>query len=162
MTQQNFIIRERTPLEIILHAIYLYLNSLRQTSRTLTSLNINRSHEAIRLWIHKLATKSKELVLKERGHIAIVRGVNVGGVQYWLWIAIEPKCRAVLALMLTGTRNIMLAYSFLMSIRRRGVRSYVERFMGSVKDRLRGFDCYFPSPKRLVDSALKLVYAWVL
>jgi len=31
--------------------------------------------------------------------------------------------------------------------------------MGSVKDRLRGFDCYFPSPKRLVDSALKLVYA---
>jgi len=47
------------------------------------------------------------------------------------------------------------------SVVRGGVRSYVERFMGSVKDRLRGFDCYFPSPKRLVDSALKLVYAWV-
>jgi len=44
---------------------------------------------------------------------------------------------------------------------RGGVHSYVERFIGVVKDRLRGFDCYFPSPKKLLDSALRLVYAWV-
>ncbi|RLE97496.1 MAG: hypothetical protein DRJ63_09090, partial [Thermoprotei archaeon] len=29
-----------------------------------------------------------------------------------------------------------------------------------VKDRLRGFDAYFPSPRKLLDSALRLVYAW--
>jgi len=51
MAQQKLIIREQIPLEIILYAIYFYLSglSLKQTSRTLTSLNINRNHEAIRL-----------------------------------------------------------------------------------------------------------------
>jgi len=47
------------------------------------------------------------------------------------------------------------------SVVRGGVRSYVERFIETIKDRLRGFDCYFPSPKKLLDSALRLVYAWV-
>jgi len=41
------------------------------------------------------------------------------------------------------------------------VHSYVERFIEAVKDRLRGFDCYFPSPKKLLDSALRLSYARV-
>jgi len=41
-----------------------------------------------------------------------------------------------------------------------GVRSYVERFICTVKDRLRGFDLYFPSPKKLLESALRLIYAW--
>jgi len=42
-----------------------------------------------------------------------------------------------------------------------GVRSYVEHFICSVKDRLRGFDAYFPSPSESLSSALKLLYAWV-
>ena len=41
-----------------------------------------------------------------------------------------------------------------------GVRNYVERFICAVKDRLRGFDAYFPSPRRLLRSALTLLYAW--
>jgi len=41
-----------------------------------------------------------------------------------------------------------------------GVHSYIERFICTVKDRLRGFDVYFPSPRRLLASALRLLYAW--
>ena len=95
----------------------------------------------------------------------------------------------MLALGLSETRNILVAYSFLYLLRRRGlkrvitdgakwyplaarwarlrhevvhggVRSYVERFICAVKDRLRGFDVYFPSPRRLFASALRLIYAW--
>ena len=95
----------------------------------------------------------------------------------WLWVAIEPERRAVL---LTRTRNALVAYSLFKDLKRRGVRHTitdgatwyplaarwakiglsVERFIGTIKDRLRGFDCYFPSPKHLLESALKLVYAW--
>ena len=42
-----------------------------------------------------------------------------------------------------------------------GMRNYVERLIETIKDRLRGFDCYFPSPKKLLDSALRFSYARV-
>ena len=194
MSQEAFILRERTPIEIVFYAIYLYLSglSLRQTSRALQALGVARSHEAVRLWVHRLTSRAEKLVLSERAEVAIVDEtvVNVGGRQVWLWLAIEPEHRTVLAAMLTQTRNALVAYSLLASLRRRrvrhvitdgapwyrlvtswtrlrhsvvrgGLRSYVERFIGAVKDRLRGFDCYFPSPKGLLASALRLVYAWV-
>jgi len=107
----------------------------------------------------------------------------------WLWVAVEPERRIFIALYLSETRNILIAYSFLSMLKRRGVRhvitdgakwyftaarwarlkhsvvcggvrSYVERFICAIKDRLRGFDAYFPSLCRLLDSALGLVYAW--
>ena len=89
------------------------------------------------------------------------------------------------------TRNALVAYSFLLELRLKhgvrhvkingaswyclaanwarvscevvhgGVCSYVDRFICSVKDRLRGFDCYFPSPSGALSSVLKLFYAWV-
>ena len=105
----------------------------------------------------------------------------------WLWVAVEPERRTLIALYLSETRNILIAYSFLSMLKKRGVkhvitdgakwypiaarwarlkhsivcgvRSYVERFICMVKDRLRGFDAYFPSPRKLLDSALRLVYA---
>jgi len=152
---------------------------------------VKRSHEAVRRWVHRLAGRAQQLILLERARTAIVdeTAVKVGGRRAWLWVAIEPECRAALALMLTWTRNALAAYSLLRDLRERGVRrvitdgagwyklaagwagvghsvvrggvrSYVERFICAVKDRLRGFDCYFSSPRRLLASALRLVYAW--
>ena len=185
-------IRERTPIEIVFYAIYLYLLglSLRRTSRALEALGFARSHEAVRQWVHRLAGRAEELILDEKADTAIVdeTAVNVAGRQIWLWIAIEPEHRAVLALVLIEARNIFAAYSLFTSLRHRGVRhvitdgaswyriaagwtglrhsvvhggmrNYVERLIEMIKDRLRGFDCYFPSPKKLLDSALRLLYA---
>jgi len=116
--------------------------------------------------------------------------VNIAGRQVWLWIATESGHRIVLASMLTEARNVLVAYNlfaclrchrirhiitdsapwyrlaagwtrFRHSIMHEGMHSYVERFIEAVKDRLRGFDCYFPSPKKLLDSAPHLLYAWV-
>lgn len=173
--------RERTPYKIVLQAIYLYLLglSLRQTVRALASIGFARSHD--------IATEAISL---EKTDTVIVDEtvVNVGGRQVWLWVAIEPERRAILALYLSETRNTLIAYSLFVELRRRdvkrvitdgarwyslaarwaklgheivhgGVRSYVERFICTVKDRLRGFDVYFPSPRKLLDSALRLLYA---
>ena len=45
-------LRERTPIEIVFYATYLYLSglSLGQTSRALQALGSVRSHEAVRQW----------------------------------------------------------------------------------------------------------------
>ncbi len=182
--------RARTPIELVIYAIYLYLSglSLRQTARALASIGFARSHEAVRKWVHKLANIAAEAISLETA-IVDETAVNIGGRQVWLWVAIEPERRAILALYLSETRNFLVAYSFLAELRRHGVkrvitdgarwyppaarwaglrhevvhggvRSYVERFICAVKDRLRGFDVYFPSPSRLLDSALRLLYAW--
>lgn len=109
MCREAFVLRERTPPEIQLYSIYLYLSglSLRQTARTLEALGISRSHEAVRQWVRRLASKAQQLILKDRARVAVVdeNAVNVGGKQAWLWLAIEPERRAVLAVMLTRARN---------------------------------------------------------
>ena len=190
---EKLVVRERTPLEIILYAIYLYLSglSLRQTARVLASIGVERSHEAVRLWVHKLGKLAVKLISREKARTAVVDEtvINVGGERVWLWVAIDPERRAILALYLSYTRNTLVAYSLLHELKKRGVkcvvadganwypiaarwariehkvvrggvRSYVERFICAVKDRLRGFDAYFPSPKKLLCSALRLIYAW--
>ena len=62
MVHKAFIIRERTPIEIMLYAIYLYLLglSLRNVSKALLMLKVRRSHEAIRKWIHRFASYAYE------------------------------------------------------------------------------------------------------
>jgi len=50
MKCKAFIIRERTPIEIMLYAIYLYLLglSLRSVVKAIIVLEVRRSHEAVR------------------------------------------------------------------------------------------------------------------
>jgi len=189
----RLVIRERTPIELMLYAIYLYLSglSLRQTARTLASIGVKRSREAVRKWVHRFGELAIRYISRETASVAIVdeTAVNVGGRLVWLWVAVEPERRTLIALHLSETRDILVAYSFLSALRRRGVkrvitdganwypvatrwarlehsvvrggvRNYVERFICTVKDRLRGVDAYFPSPRRLLKSALRLIYAW--
>ena len=109
------------------YAIYLSGLSLRQTFRALQALGVARSHEAVRQWVHRLAGRARNLILDEKADTAIVdeTAVNVAGRHVWLWIAIEPEHRAVLALMLTETRNIFAAHSLFTSLRHRGVRRVI-------------------------------------
>ena len=51
--------------------------------------------------------------------------VNVAGRNVWLWIAIELGHGTVLALMLTGARNVFVAHSLFTSLRRREVRHMI-------------------------------------
>jgi transposase-like protein len=56
MDSSQFMVRERTPLALMLYGVYVYLssNSLRRASSILEPL-IERSHEAIRQWVQRLA-----------------------------------------------------------------------------------------------------------
>jgi hypothetical protein len=56
MDSSQFMVRERTPLALMLYGVYVYLsaNSLRRASSILEPL-IGRSHEAIRQWVQRPA-----------------------------------------------------------------------------------------------------------
>jgi len=65
--------------------------------------------------VHRFGELAREYVSRERARVVIVDEtmVNVGGRRVWLWVAIEPKRRILIALHLSKTRNILVAYSFL-------------------------------------------------
>ena len=100
--------------------------------------------------------------------------IKVGDQWLWLWVAVEPERRKILAMAVSRLRNGLVARSMLKDLRRRygkvkvitdggpwypwaarslgmehevvsgGIRKYVERLIETVKDRTRSFDGYYP------------------
>jgi len=84
----------------MLYGVYVYLcsNSLRRASRILEPL-VERSHEAIRQWVQRLAPICDRLDVDRR----LVRTIfvdetmiRIKGRQAWVWVAYEPTLRASL------------------------------------------------------------------
>jgi len=116
--------RNRTSSLDIDRALYLYFLDLstRCVAKALLFLhNVKRSHLAIWKWIQKChyrKTSSKRSTIEE--FIVDETLVNVGPEFIWLWIAIEPKYRQILAQTITQERNIFVAERFLSGV----VRDY--------------------------------------
>ena len=185
------LIRNKTPPEYIYHGLYLYFSglSLRRTSQQLSSL-IKRNHVTIWNWIQKyhpqrISSKSKrisEFIIDETLF-------KVGSEYIWLWVAIEPKNKQILALSISKERNMFVAERFMSGlvtvhgnhpvstdggtwypqacrflklqhhIHSPFEKSLVERTMQYIKDRTESFDDYFPC--RLENCKLKHVKNWL-
>ena len=185
------LIRNKTPPEFIYHGLYLYFSglSLRRTSQQL-SYFIKRNHVTIWNWIQKyhpqrISSKSKrisEFIIDETLF-------KVGSEYIWLWVAIEPTNKQILALSISKERNMFVAERFMSGlvtvhgnhpvstdggtwypqacrflklphhIHSPFEKSLVERTMQYIKDRTESFDDYFPC--RLENCKLKHVKNWL-
>ena len=186
-------IRARTKPKHMVYAIHLYFLglSLRNTSKALSCLHIvNRSHTAIRDWIQKY--KPKRLFYKRSNiseFIVDETQIKVGSEYIWLWVAIEPENRRILALDISKERNMLIAERFIAGlVRAHGKhlvstdggtwypqacrflhlkhhihspfeKSLIERTMQYIKDRTEGFDDYFPCRKE--NCRLKHIKRWL-
>jgi putative transposase len=107
--------RSRTPTEYVGYGLYFYFSglSLRRTSERLSSCFIKRNHVSIWNWIQKynpqkIASKKKkidEFVIEETV-------IKSGSKVIWLWVAIEPKDKQILALTVSKERNMFVAERF--------------------------------------------------
>ena len=185
------LIRNKTPPEYIYHGLYLYFSglSLRRTSQQLSCF-IKRNHVSIWNWIQKyhpqrISSKSKrisEFIIDETLF-------KVGSEYIWLWVAIEPTNKQILALSISKERNMFVAERFMLGlvtvhgnhpvstdggtwypqackflklqhhIHSPFEKSLVERTMQYIKDRTESFDDYFPC--RLENCKLKHVKNWL-
>ena len=185
------LIRNKTPPEYIYHGLYLYFSglSLRRTSQQLSCF-IKRNHVTIWNWIQKyhpqrISSKSKrisEFIIDETLF-------KVGSEYIWLWVAIEPGNKQILALSISKERNMFVAERFISKlvvtygshpistdggtwypqackflkldhhIHSSFEKSLVERTMQYIKDRTECFDDYFPC--RLENCKLKHVKNWL-
>ena len=172
--------RNRTKPEDIVYAVHLYFLglSLRNTSKALSRF-VKRSHTAVRDWIQKY--KPERLFYKNMQIAEFIvdeTQIKVGSELIWLWVAIEPENKRILALNISKERNMLIAERFLSSIAKEyrnhpvstdgGTwypqacrflnldhhiqspyeKSIIERIMQHIKDRTESFDDYFPCRKK--------------
>ncbi len=108
-------IRNKTSPEYVYRALYLYFSglSLRRTSARL-SYCIKRNHVTIWNWIQKY--QPKLIKTKQRRISEFILDetlLKVGSELIWLWIAIEPENKQILALSISKERNMFVAERFL-------------------------------------------------
>jgi putative transposase len=183
--------RHRTHLEDIIFAIDLYFDglSLRNTSKALSRF-VKRSHTAIRDWIQKYRPKRLLSNTKKIDEYIIDETlIKVGSELIWLWIAIDPENKQILAVSVSKERNMFVAERFLSNlvkdygnhpvstdggtwypqaceflqmdhhIHSSLEKSLIERKIQYVKDRTEGFDDYFPCRKR--KCKLEHIKQWI-
>jgi len=183
--------RNRTPSKYIGYGLYLYFLGLsyRNTSKALSQF-IKRSHVAIWKWIQsykpkKIARKRKrisEFIIDETL-------VMIGSTYMWIWVAMEPESKHILAVTVSKERTMLIAERFILSLTNRygshpvstdgGTwypqacrflnldhhlhspfeKSLIERTIQYIKDRTEGFDDYFPCRK--ANCNLKHIRNWL-
>ncbi len=183
--------RNRTPSEHIGYGLYLYFSglSLRRTSERL-SIVVKRNHVSIWNWIQKYKPRMMSTHRKKISEFIIDETlIKVGSEYVWLWVAIEPDNKQILALTISKERNMFVAERFIAGlVRNHGYhpvstdggtwypqacrflklrhhlhssleKSLIERTMQYVKDRTECFDDYFPC--KLKNCKLKHVRNWL-
>ena len=93
-------IRNRTPSEYVCYGLYLYFSglSLRRTSERLAFF-IKRNHVSIWNWIQKYHPQKLSYRRKKIAEYVVDETlIKVGSEFIWLWVAIEPENRQILAL----------------------------------------------------------------
>ncbi len=183
--------RNRTPSEYVGYGLYLYFSglSLRRASERLSYL-FKRNHVSIWNWIQKYnPQKIKSRKRKISEYIVDETMLKVGSEFVWLWVAIEPKNKEILALSISKERNMFVAERFIAHlvkihgkhpvstdggtwypqackflnlnhhIHSHHEKSWIERTIQYIKDRTECFDDYFPC--RLKNYRLKHVKNWL-
>ena len=181
------ITRNKTPSKYIYYGLYLYFSglSLRRAAERLSYI-FKRNHVLLAKkwnWIQKYHPKrisSKRKRIAE--YIIDETLIKVGSQYIWLWVAIEPRNRQILALNISKERFISglvrnlgkypvstdrgtwypQACRFLNldhHIHSSFEKSVIERTMQYIKDRTESFDDYFPC--KLKNCKLKHVRNWL-
>lgn len=124
MSSGKFMVRERTPLWVMIYGVYLYFasRSLRLASRSLEPI-MGRSHVALWKWVQKMAYLADRFDVVDRcavKHIFVDETlIRVRGREYWLWIAYEPSLDRCLMMHLSLERTLLVCYFFLKGVRAR-------------------------------------------
>jgi len=173
--------RNRTPSKDIRYGLYLYFLGLstRSVTKALSYLHIiSISHVSILKWIQKNRPRRILSKGKKISEFIVYETVIKAGLEsIWLWVAIEPENKQILALNISKERIMLIAERFISSlvqihgkhpvstdggtwypqacrflnvdhhIHSSLEKSLIERTMQYIKDRTESFDDYFPCRK---------------
>jgi transposase-like protein len=108
--------RERTATPVRAFAVRLHATgcSLRETEAVLGSLGVDRSHQAIFQWVHRLADSGCDPPSAQPTRVAVDEtAVQINGDWSWLYAAIDIKAKLILGVAVFDRRGTDSAAAFL-------------------------------------------------
>ncbi|QRV17817.1 IS6 family transposase (plasmid) [Haloterrigena salifodinae] len=108
--------RERTATPVRAFAVRLHATgcSLRETQAILRSLGVERSHQAIWHWVHRLADSVPDPPTAKPSRVAVDEtAVKINGDRSWMYAAIDLDTKLILDVELFGRRGTDPAAAFL-------------------------------------------------
>jgi putative transposase len=108
--------RERTATPVRAFAVRLHATgcSLRETQAILRLLGVERSHQAIFQWVHRVADSVPDPPSAQPTRVAVDEtAVKIDGEQSWLYAAIDLETKLLLDVALFGRRGTDPAAAFL-------------------------------------------------
>jgi putative transposase len=117
--------RNITPSNYIGYGLYLYFSdlSLSRISGRLSCF-VKRNHVSVWNWIQKYHPQKISSKRKKVANFIVDETIIKAGSEHvWLWVAFEPKDKAILALTVSKERNMFVAERFLLAI----VKDYGKR-----------------------------------
>jgi len=174
LKEKHIVTRERTPMEIILYAVFLYLGGLSLKGVKTRLLGITRSRTAIWKWIQKFSSIIKGRLADDLPKTIIVdeTTLQVKDMNLWFWYALDPNTRKIVYYKITWNRTSSTCKRFFQDLEKQygkqpelvitdGGKWYnilqrmkiphtvvsggIRSYVETVKDRTRLFDNYFPS-----------------
>jgi len=103
--------RKRTPIALILYALYLYFSSLslRRASHVLEPI-IKRSHVAIWKWIQRYSFVLDSFDVDKHDVNSILIDETEINVRVNLWVAYEPQLKAFLSFYISWHQNSLMLF----------------------------------------------------
>ena len=108
--------RERTATPVRAFAVRLHATgcSLRETTTILAELGVERSHQAVWQWVHRLADSVPDPPTAEPSRVAVDEtAVKINGEWSWLYAAIDIDTKLILDVALFGRHGTDPAAAFL-------------------------------------------------
>jgi len=111
LKEKFVVIRERTPVEIMLYSVFLYLCrfSLRDVTVAI-AIFIKRSGTAVWKWIQKFGKIVKEHLADEMPDAVIIdeTTLKIGDTRFWFWFVLDPKYRKIVLFMISRSRTDLI------------------------------------------------------
>jgi putative transposase len=112
--------RERTATPVRAFAVRLHATgcSLRETQEILRLFGVERSHQAISQWVHRVADSSSDPPTAKPSRVAVDEtAIKINGELSWLYAAIDLETKLILDVQLFGRHGTDPAAAFLAGLR---------------------------------------------
>ena len=108
LKEKFIVIRERTPVEIILYSVFLYLCrlSLRDVAMAIR-IFIKRSRTAIWKWLQKFGSILENKIADNMPDVVVIdeTSLQIGDMNFWFWFVIDSETRKVVFFMISRSRT---------------------------------------------------------
>jgi len=118
LKEKHIVQRERTPIDIILYAVFLYLGGLSLKGVKTRLIGITRSRTAIWKWVQKFGNAVKGKLADNLPSVIIADEtmLQVKDMHLWFWYAIDPETRKIVHWKITWNRTNTVCKKFFQEI----------------------------------------------